>query len=226
VLVTQARWFAALALVAVAGFALAACGGGGSGTITRTGQTVTRPSGTTATVTTEVTTPAPQPPPPPPPPAPVSESSSSTPWGWIIVGVAIAAALLIGLVVWRRHRAGAKDWGRETAQFNRRCLVAMDDVMDRGSVVTGQVEALAAEARSLEARAPDDASRAAAASVRSRLDELAGALETDRRLRLGSPPPTQEQLSYSTALIRQQVDQLQGTLRPHQAGEAPAWPAR
>jgi hypothetical protein len=221
----QARWFAALAVVAVAGFALAACGGGGSGTITRTGLTVTRPSGTTATVTTEVTTPAPQPP-PPPPAAPVSESSSSTPWGWIILGVAIAAALLIGLLVWRRHRAGAKDWGRETAQFNRRCLVAMDDVMDRGSVVTGQIEALAAEARSLETRAPDDASRAAAATVRSRLDELAGALETDRRLRLGSPPPTQEQLSYSTTLIRQQVDQLQSTLRPYEAGDAPAWPAR
>jgi hypothetical protein len=80
--------------------------------------------------------------------------------------------------------------------------------------VTGQVEALASEAQSLESRAPDDSSRAAAANVRARLDELASTLESDRALRLGSPPPSEEQLAYSTALIRQQAGQLQGALRP------------
>ena len=150
------------------------------------------------------------------PPATTSgeSSSSSTPWGWIALGLALAAALVIGLVMWHRHRAGAAEWGAKTADLNRRCLVALDDVLAKGSVVTGQIEALAAEARALEARAPDDPSRAAAARVRERLDDLAGSLEADRTLRLGSPPPSAEQLSYSTALIRQQVEQLQGVLRP------------
>jgi uncharacterized protein HemX len=150
------------------------------------------------------------------PPATTSgeSSSSSTPWGWIALGLALAAALVIGLVVWQRHRTGAAEWGAETADLNRRCLVALDDVLAKGSVVTGQIEALAAEAQAFETRAPDDPSRAAAARVREGLDDLAGSLEADRTLRLGSPPPSAEQLSYSAALIRQQVEQLQGVLRP------------
>lgn len=154
------------------------------------------------------------------PPATTSgeSSSSSTPWGWIALGLALAAALVIGLVAWQRHRAGAAEWGAETADLNRRCLVALDDVLAKGSVVTGQIEALAAEAGTLEAHAPDDPSRAAAARVRGRLDDLAGTLEADRTLRLGSPPPSAEQLSYSMDLIRQQVEQLQGVLRPPSTG--------
>jgi hypothetical protein len=97
----------------------------------------------------------------------------------------------------------------------------MDDVLAQGSLVTGRVQALASEAQSLEGRAPDDRSRTAAAQMRMRLDELAGTLEADRTLRLGSPPPSQEQLSYSTALIRQQVEQLQGVLRPAAAPPRP-----
>ena len=149
------------------------------------------------------------------------ESSSGTPWGWIALGLALAAALVIGLVLRQRHRAGAADWGAKTADLNRRILVALDDVLAKGSVVTGQIEALAAEARSLEARAPDDPSQAAAARVRERLDELATALQADRTLRLGSPPPSDEQLSYSTSVIRQQVEQLQSALRPPSTGQGP-----
>ena len=52
------------------------------------------------------------------------------------------------------------------------------------------------------------------ATGRPRLVELAAALETDRTLRLGSPPPSAEQLSYSTAVIREQVRELQAVLRP------------
>jgi hypothetical protein len=170
--------------------------------------TTTAPA-TTATTTTSPTTTG------------AESSSSSTPWGWIALGLALAAALVIGLVLWLRHRRGTADWGAATANLNRRALVALDDVLAKGSVVTGQIEALAAEARSLESRAPDDVSQAAAARVRERLDELAATLQADRTLRLGSPPPSEEQLSYSTALIRQQVEQLQGALRPPNTGQGP-----
>ena len=88
--------------------------------------------------------------------------------------------------------------------------------------MTGQIQALAAEARSLEAQAPDDPSRADASRLRGPLDELAGALETDRALRLGSPPPSAEQLSYSTAVIHQHVEALQAALRPPSPGPPPA----
>jgi hypothetical protein len=227
---TQGRAWAALLLVAVCGFALGACGGGGGGAIGSLSVTLTRtiPTQTVTTTTPGATVTQPAPP-PPPPPAPVQttaseSSSSSTPWGWIILGVALVVALLVGLILWRRHRAGAADWGRQTAEFNRRVLVALDDVLAKGSVVTGQVEALASEARGFEARAPDDASRGAVASVRGRLDELASALETDRTLRLSTPPPSPEQVTYSTALIRQQAEQLRATLRPPDPGRASAWP--
>lgn len=206
-------WIAILGVAAIMGFALAACGGGGGGALTtRTGITRTF---TAETATTTVTTTAPAPPPPPAPaPTPAESSSSGTPWGWIALGIGLALVLLIALVVWRRRRSSAVAWGGRTADLNRRALIALDDVLAKGSLVTGQIEALAAEARSLEGRAPDEVSKAAAANVRSRLDELASTLETDRALRLGSPPPSSEQLAYSTALIRQQAELLQGALRP------------
>ena len=207
--------------------------GAGVGSAQGTDATVT--ATTTAVVTTEVTTTATEtettehtattvqtttvPPTTTEPATTAAESSSSsTPWGWIALGLGVAAALLIGFLVWQRNRAGARDWTARSEHLNRRCLVALDNVLASGSVVTGQIEALAAEARALETSAPDDHSRAAATNVRGRLEELAKALEADRTLRLGSPPPSQEQVSYSTALIRQQVEQLQGALRPPSSG--------
>jgi hypothetical protein len=147
-------------------------------------------------------------------PPPSSSSSSSSPWPWIVLAVVLVAGVVIGLVVWRRRRAGAATWASRKADLTQRALVVLDDVLAQGSVVTGQVEALAAEARSLEQRAPDDAARAEAGRIRARLDELAGVLESDRSLHLASPPPSPEQLSYSAALIRQKVQELQGVLRP------------
>jgi hypothetical protein len=225
-----------LALVGIAGFALGAYGvASGSaqdtlsvltGTDSTTVETSTEgstpsettvptePTTTTApgteTLTTTVIT--------PPPTTTAASSSSSTPWGWIALGLGLAAALLLVLLLWRRHRAGAASWRKQAADLNRRCLVALDAVLAKGSVVTGQIEALAAEARALEKSPPDDAAKASVADVRARLDELAQALDADRRLRLASPPPSADQLSYSTSVIRQQVEQLQRSLRQQSAG--------
>lgn len=149
-------------------------------------------------------------------------STSETPWGWIVVGVVVVAALVAGLVIWRRRQAGSAAWSRHMGDLTQRCFVLLDDVLAQGSVVTGRVQALAAEVQTLEARAPDDLSKRAAGRLRAQLAELAAALETDRALRLGSPPPSAEQLSYSTALIRQQVNELQGVLRPPATGSTSA----
>jgi hypothetical protein len=231
-----------LVLVGIAGFGLGAYGGGigsalGAQTDTTATQLTTTETITEASTTIEttlVTTTAPAPttttpattatPTTTPTTAPTTttgeSSSSGTPWGWIALGIGVAA-LLIGLGLWQRHRAGTASWRSKAAALHRRCLVALDEVVAKGSVVTGQIEALAADARSLEASAPDDAAKVATGEVRARLDDLTQALESDRRLRLGSPPPTDEQLSYSTSVIRQQVEQLQSSLRQQSAGPKP-----
>jgi hypothetical protein len=140
-------------------------------------------------------------------------SSTNTPWGWIALVLALAGVGVLVIGLWSRRRSRASSWSSKIADLRRRTLIALDDVLERGSVVTGQAEALAAEARSLEAGAPGEREQAEAGRLRESLDELVRTLEADRALRLGSPPPTPEQLSYSTALIRQQVEQLQGVLQ-------------
>ena len=147
---------------------------------------------------------------------PASSSSSDTSWAWILLGAALAAGLLIAFLLWRRHRAGAADWGAQTADLNRRCLIALDEVLAKGSVVTGQIEALAAEMRSLEARAPDDPSRAAAARVRS--PRRAGG---DARGRQDAAVVTATQrgaVAYSSSMIREQAGELRAVLLPPSTG--------
>jgi hypothetical protein len=141
-------------------------------------------------------------------------SSTSTPWGWIALVLALAGvgALIAGL--WSRRRTHSSSWQSKRRDLSGRVLAELDEVLERGSVVTGHVQALADEARALEAKAPGGPEKAEAVRVRASLDELVRTLETDRTLRLGSPPPTAEQLNYSNALIRQQVDHLQRVLGP------------
>ena len=162
------------------------------------------------TTSVETTTAAP---PPPTTTAAEPASSTNTPWGWIALVLALAGVGVLVIGLWSRRRSRASSWSSKNADLRRRTLIALDDVLERGSVVTGQAEALAAEARSLEAGAPGEREQAEAGRLRESLDELVRTLEADRALRLGSPPPTPEQLSYSTALIRQEVEQLQGVLR-------------
>ena len=144
---------------------------------------------------------------------PASSTDDGTPWGWIALALALAGLAVLGLVLWRRRHTQAASWGRRLDDLSRRSLLALDDVVAQGSLVTGAVQTLADEARSLESSAPDDQSSPAAAALRVRLDDLAAALEADRKLRLGSTPPSEEQLAYSTALVHHEVEQLQSHLR-------------
>ena len=182
-------------------------------TTTRPPLTVTVVPPTTSTVPATTTTA------PPPVAAPATTaatepvSSSETPWGWIALVLALTALGVVGIVLWGRHRSQTASWSAHFADLRRRTLIALDDVVAQGSVVAGQVEALAAEARDLERHASGDEATAAVAPVRAALDELAEALEADRTLRLATPPPTSDQLAYSDALIRQQVARLQDALR-------------
>ena len=201
---------------------------------TRTNESPTEPEpSTTESVTTTVTEPS-EPPVTEPPstvttvetettliPVPTTtattaepaSSTDDTPWGWIALALALAGLAVLGLVLWRRRHTQAASWGRRLDDLSRRSLLALDDVVAQGSLVTGGVQTLADEARSLESSAPDDHSSSAAAALRLRLDDLAAALEADRKLRLGSTPPSEEQLAYSTSLVHHEVEQLQSHLR-------------
>ena len=149
-----------------------------------------------------------------------ASSTSSTPWGWIALALALAGLAVLGLLLWTRRRTKTAAWSRSLDDLSRRSLLALDDVVAEGSLVTGQVQALADESRSLESSAPDAPSSAAAATLRAGLDDLAAALEADRKLRLGSTPPTEDQLAYSTSLVHHEIEQLQSVLRAGTASPA------
>jgi hypothetical protein len=219
----------ALALVATVGLLLGACAGDGGGgalttgtltrtlpTLTRATETVTTAETTTVATTNEVTSTetATVPQPVPLAPLPAEEEPDNSAWAWLAIAVAFLVALVAGFLLWHRSRARAGSWSTELADLARRSLVTLDDVAREGSVVTGHVQALAAEAQALAGRAPDDRARAAAADLWAALDALAETLLADRQLRFSSPPPSAEQLSYSDALIREQVRQVQTLLRP------------
>jgi hypothetical protein len=143
-----------------------------------------------------------------------ASDSNDTPWGWILFGAAlVVAAAAVGAWAIRSRRAGVA-LDRQADDLARRTLTTLDDVRLQGSIVTGRVQALGGEARSLEQRADDSAVRRRLASLAAGLDALAQALETDRNLRLASPPPTDAQLNYSTSLIRRHVDEVDALLRP------------
>ena len=150
-----------------------------------------------------------------------TSSSDDTPWGWILLGAAVLVAAVLGLLAVRNRRAAGVALERRADDLQRRVLTTLDDVRLQGSIVTGRVQALAAEARSLERSADDDHDRRRLASLAAGLDALGQALETDRNLRLATPPPTDAQLNYSTSLIRRHVDEVDAQLRPPAAPSAP-----
>jgi hypothetical protein len=143
-----------------------------------------------------------------------TSSSDDTPWPWIVLGALVLAAVVIGIFALRSRRAAAAELERRADDLARRSLTTLDDVRLQGSIVTGRVQALAAEARSLERKSDDEATRRRVGALGGALDALGSALETDRNLRLASPPPTEAQLNYSTSLIRRHVDEVDAMLRP------------
>jgi hypothetical protein len=182
-------------------------------TTTRPPLTVTVLPPTTST-TAQPTTTAPAPvAAPPTTTSTAAEPESETPWGWIALVLGLTGVAIVGIVLWGRRRSQTASWSAHLDDLRRRTLIALDAVVAQGSVVAGQIEALATEARDLERHAAGDEATRAVAPVRTGLDELAEALEADRTLRLATPPPTDDQLAYSDALIRQQAEQLRGALR-------------
>jgi hypothetical protein len=60
--------------------------------------------------------------------------------------------------------------------------------------------------------APNERDRIIITRVDQDLQSLRSAVEADRALRLGPPPPTSEQLGYSEAVIRQRAADFEQSL--------------
>jgi hypothetical protein len=66
--------------------------------------------------------------------------------------------------------------------------------------------------QALASSAPDKVTADAAVTADRALEALRAATDSDRALRLGPPPPTQEQLGYSSAVLRQRATDLERAL--------------
>lgn len=174
----------------------------------------TQPTTTTSTTTPTTTTTA-------------AKSSSGTSGGTIalIVALIVAALLIIALILlllrrrgraqWREQARGASAEGASLLALLMAGLAALDeparaartwsDFEARGAHLHGRLQALGTAAR-------DEHNGAAVNGVDRDLQSLRSAVEADRGLRLGPPPPTTEQLGYSEAVIRQRTADFEQSL--------------
>jgi hypothetical protein len=143
----------------------------------------------------------------------------------LIGGSILALLLIILLIILLKRRRTREDW----SEHARAAVSEGRDLM--GSISRGlgtlaqpaaaahtwaDVEAEGADLhrrlRNLAQRAPDERAAAVASRADDALQGLRSAVESDRSLRLGPPPPTQEQLGYSEAVVRERASEFQHAL--------------
>jgi hypothetical protein len=143
-----------------------------------------------------------------------------------LIVLAVIAALLVGLLVvlilrrrnraqWQTEARGAVAEASGLAGVVSQGLASLEepafaartwsDVDLRGARLHSQLQGLAA-------RAPDEQAGAVVGGMDHDLQSLRSALDADRALRLGPPPPTAEQLGYSAAVVRQRLADFEQSL--------------
>jgi hypothetical protein len=100
---------------------------------------------------------------------------------------ALASAVDRGVPLLRDPNAAAQVW----ADFNSRMTHLRTQLQ-----IMGQ-------------SAPDTPARTATNRASQGAETLQAAIDTDRAVRIGPPPPTSEQLGYSEALLRQRAAELE-----------------
>jgi hypothetical protein len=79
------------------------------------------------------------------------------------------------------------------------------DVESRGARLHSRLQGLAE-------KAPDEQAGAVVTGMDQNLQGLRSAVDADRALRLGPPPPTTEQMGYSAAVVRQRLADFEQSL--------------
>ncbi len=178
--------------------------------------TVPRTTTTAASTTTSTTKPATT--------STTSKAKGSSDAG-TIAGIVIAAVVVLGLLValivalvrrgrrtqwWANARLAAADSAALSAAVER----ALSLLRDPGAAaqawgdLNNRVAQLRGRLRTLARTGPDPEATAAANRVSQALDAVQVAIDTDRGLRIGPPPPTDDQLGYSEAVLRQRAGEL------------------
>lgn len=140
----------------------------------------------------------------------------------MILIAAIVGLLLIILIVVLLMRRRAHDQWREDARNATTEARQFSQVVTRGlagltqpaaaAQTWGEVDLLGTRLHSrflgLMAKPPDPQSGGAVSTADRALQALRSAVESDRGLRVGPPPPTDAQLGYSEAQIRERVTEF------------------
>jgi hypothetical protein len=193
-----------------------------STTVVRTTTTVAATTTSSSTTSTSTTA-----------PAAADDGESGLSDTALILIAAIVVLLVVILLVVLLMRRRAHDQWREDARGVVAEARHLSQVVTSGLATVGQPAAAAqtwAEVESegfqvhsrflaLMAKPPTPQAGGAVATADRSLQALRAAVESDRAMRLGPPPPTEAQLSYSEAVVReratefnQAVDELSGTL--------------
>ena len=178
---------------------------------------------TTASVSTATPTPLASTAAPSPTASSATRSSTTSGGGnalpWILLGV-VAAVVVLGLIVAAVQRQ--RSIARARARALQQVIVAAHQLADAAMAIPGGndpaavtvwwrlVEAhqatLVAALAALEQLPPNDRVAPALADIGRTHDALRAAVATDRNLRIGAPAPTDEQLAYSAATIRERAN--------------------
>jgi hypothetical protein len=150
------------------------------------------------------------------PPAPTSSGGGLDWWVWLLIALAVAG-LIAALVAWLRRRSHARAaWTEATGRAVRDGKVIVDQAStgqgDLEPTLQRQLQGLDATLASLQTSAPSQELQQQVYQVRGVAAELGAALQTDLRVRIGPPSPTDDQLQASHAQIVQRARDLDTAL--------------
>jgi hypothetical protein len=152
----------------------------------------------------------------------------------IVIIVVVGAALIAGLYFLFARNRQRTHWS-SSAQVVAADALALSSAVEQGipllrnptsaAQVWVDLNNRAGRVRSglgtLAAASPDPRAGAAATRVSQAVESLVSAIDTDRGLRMGPPPPTEEQLSYSEALLSQRAVEVGRAARDLEAAVTP-----
>jgi hypothetical protein len=153
----------------------------------------------------------------------------------VIVIIVVVGLVLIGGLYFLFARNRQRTQWSSSAQAVAADALALSTAVERGipllrnpttaAQVWVDLNSRAARIRSgltsLAAGAPDQRGAAATTRAAQALESLLSTIDTDRGLRMGPPPPTDEQLAYSEALLSQRSVELGRAAHDIESAAAP-----
>jgi hypothetical protein len=136
----------------------------------------------------------------------------------LIVAIVLAVVLIVLVILLLVRRRGREQWETNARGAAAEAsslvgvvtqgLTSLDEPAAAArtwSAVETRGARLHDRLRGLAQRPPDEQDGAVVNRMDQSLQSLRSALDADRSLRVGPPPPTAEQLGYSTAVVRQRL---------------------